>query len=304
MNKLLRLLCLCIVLCALLQPLGAYAAAPLDTEAQTSLTLYYQKDGKCFPELTISVHRIAEAFPDGTFSLIEPFSAYPVRIHDIMTQEEWRRVSSTLSAYITADQIQPDAQAQTDKNGTALFQGLKTGLYLVREVIADNGSGTYIFNHFLVYLPTPSPDGSYDYDVEAKPKCIGYAPKNEYKVVKLWQDAGNTSHRPKQISIEIYKDGILQETKLLSPENNWSYTWSVYDGDEGIWSVVERDVPKGYTVSVSQNGTVFTVVNASDPQEEKPPQTGDSFSPLPWVLALCLSGCAMLLLGFYGRRRR
>lgn len=305
MNKRILPLIMLVMLCfALLQPLWAGAVTPLDPEADASLTLHYQKDDAAFPALQIGIYRVAQAFPDGTFELIAPFAFYPVNIHDISQQAQWKDVATTLLSYITANQVLPDQQAQTDDAGTVRFTGLETGLYLVREVTAENTDGVYLFDAFLVYVPTPQPDGTYEYHVEAKPKCVSFLPKTQYTVTKLWQDDGHQAYRPKEVVVDIYKDAILVETQILSGENDWTYTWVVTGEDPGIWSVTEREVPEGYKVTIRQNGSVFSIINARRTDPEPPPQTGDTFSPLPWILAMCFSGILLLILGIYRRRRK
>lgn len=293
----LALLCL-----GMLCPLSARAVTPLDPNAEASLTLHYQKDGQAFPGLGIGIYRIAEAFPDGSFQLIEPFAAWPIDIHGITMQEQWHHVAQTLWSNIVAEQVSPDREVTTDETGTAVFSQLQTGLYFVREVTAENDSGTYVFNQFLVYVPTPQPDGTYAYAVDAHPKCTNYVPRNHYSVTKLWQDAGNQSVRPKEVTVDIYYDGVLHKTVTLSPENNWTYSWTVSGDDRGKWTVAERSVPDVYKVTVQENGGKFSIVNTYQTETDVP-KTGDTSSPLLWILLLCGSGVALLLLGIYGRRR-
>lgn len=298
---LLSIVAVCI---GMLCPLCAGAVTPLDPAADAGLTLTYQKDGETFPDLQIELHRVAEAFPDGTFELVEPFASYPVNIHDITEQEQWRRVASTLVSYIVANGKKPDREALTDDAGIAGFDDLETGLYLVREVMAEKNGSTYLFDGFMVYVPTPEADGSYDYEVEAKPKCAEYVPKTEYRVTKLWQDVGNQTTRPGEVTVDIYKDGELQETKILSAENNWTYSWYVSENESGIWTVAERVVHDTYTVSVQQNGSSFSIINTRLPDHDVPdaPQTGDTFAPMPWLMIMCFCGIILLLIGVYGRR--
>ena len=302
-KRILPLIFTMIVCLTLLQPMRVDAVTPLDPDAQASLTLHYRKDGAGFPELQIGIYRIAEALPNGTFELIEPFSSYPISIHDITAQEQWQIVAQTLHAYIIANQVQPDREELTDENGTVCFSELKTGLYFVREAVAENENGTYVFNQFLVYVPTPREDGSYNYAVEANPKCTEFTPRSQYTVKKLWQDAGNQGNRPNAVTIDIYHDGILYKTVTLNAENNWTYTWQVSGEDTGKWTVSERSVPEGYKVTIRQDGHVFSVINTSQSSSE-PPKTGDTFALLPWTLAMCFSGMMMLILGICGRRKK
>ena len=300
------LICLVALSVTMFCPLFVQAAVPLDPTADASLTLHYQKDGQAFEGLSISIYRVAEAFPEGTFELIEPFSSYPVNIHDITVQEQWKNTALTLSAYIVANQLMPYREAATNDAGIAVFEHLETGLYLVSEVIADNNSGTYIFNQFMVYLPTPQPDGSFDYAVEAKPKCVDYVPKTEYRVTKLWQDAGRQTDRPEEITIDIYKDGELWETQILNAGNNWSYVWYVSDEEQSHWTVVERATPDAYTVTVQRSGSSFSIVNThkSIIDIPDPPKTGDSSDITLHIMLMCISGIMLIILGIYGRRHK
>lgn len=302
-NRILPLVLLVVLCAGLLLPLSVSAVTPLDPGADASLTLCYQKDGNAFADLQIGIFRVAEAFPDGSFRLVEPFAAYPVDIHGITMQEQWNYVAQTLCSYIVAEQVAPDREVKTDANGMACFAALQTGLYFVREAVAENESGTYVFNQFMVYVPTPNLDGSYTYNVEARPKCVSFVPKDQYTVTKLWQDAGYQSSRPAEVTVDIYKDGVLHQTQILSEENNWTYTWYVSGEDQGKWTVAERDVPDRYKVTVQQNGSHFSIINTCQTEPDIP-STGDTFSPVLWMALLCFSGVMLLLLGLYTRRRR
>lgn len=301
-KRILPLILLLFVCFAALRPLRAQAVTPLDPNAEASLTLHYQKEGTAFVDLQIGIYRVAEAFPDGSFQLIEPFASYPINIHGITMQEQWNHVAQTLCSYIVAEQITPDYEMTTDENGTVCFSDLDTGLYFVREVVAENTSGTYVFNQFMVYVPTPQPDGTYIYAVEANPKCTNFVPKNQYSVTKLWQDGGDQDLRPKEVTVDIYKDGVLHETQILNADNNWTYTWYVSGEDYSEWTVVERTVPDSYKVTIQCNGSHFSIINARQTTPDTP-QTGDSFTPILWILLMCFSGIILLIFGLYSRRR-
>jgi len=303
MKKRILPLILLLVMCfiALCSP-HAQAVTPLDPDAEASLTLHYQKEGAAFADLQVGIYRIAEAFPDGSFQLIEPFASYPLNIHNITMQEQWNQVAQTVYAYIVSDQIVPDREKVTDENGVACFTDLDTGLYFVREVVAENTNGTYIFNQFVVYVPTPRQDGTYIYTVEANPKCTNFVPKNQYSATKLWQDGGNEHLRPKEVTVDIYRDSVLYETQILCADNNWSYTWNVSGEDHSKWTVAERTVPDNYTVTIQQNGGNFSIINTRQTTPNIP-QTGDSFTPLPWILLMCFSGVMLVILSIYSRRR-
>ncbi len=299
-KRILSILCFMILLsvCAF-----GVRAVEVDPQADASLTLHYQQGSYVFPELQIRIYRIASVAQDGSYTLVEPFSTYPINIHGITTQQQWDQIADTLHSYIAANQVSPSQQAVTDDAGIARFPELETGLYYVDAVTAENADATWIFNRFCVYLPSPQPDGTHNYHVDAKPKCSHYLPKTEYSVTKLWQDSGHADSRPEAVTVDIYKDGILQESQTLNADNNWTYRWKVAAGDTGIWTVSEQAVPENYKATVQQNGSHFSIVNTRQTPPETPP-TGDSFAPLPWILVLCLSGMALLILAIFLRRRK
>lgn len=303
-QRILPILCLFLCCVAVLCALPSRAATPLDPNADASLTLHYQKDGQGFSDLTVGIYRVAEAFPDGSFALIAPYSGYRVSIDGISSQAQWQYVATALYSFLIADGVEPTREGITDASGTVKFENLQTGLYLVREVLAENATGIYQFNQFMVYLPTVQSDGTYLYDIEANPKCIGFTPKTHYSVNKLWVDEQMQADRPGEVTIDIYRDGVLYDTQILSGENNWSYTWYVTGEDHSQWTVSERNVPEHYTVTIQESGGVFSVINTRQSTPPEPPQTGDDFSPLPWVLGMCISGILLIVLGIYSRRRK
>ena len=115
--------------------------------------------------------------------------------------------------------------------------------------------------------------------------------KTYLAVDKLW--VGGKNH-PTSVTIELRDGETLVDTVTLGDWNNWHYSW--HDLDASVkrdWNVVEVNVPDGYTVSYSFNGTTFTVRNT-----EKLIQTGQLNWPVPVMavlgLALLCVGIAML----------
>lgn len=302
-------LCMLALLLILGQPLAARAASGLDLSKPCSLTLHYTKDGNAFSNLEIHIYRVAAYENSGKYTATEVFAKYPVKIHGIRSQKEWQESTQAMVAYIERDDLSPTVTGKTDTEGTVTFEGLSAGLYLVMGVDVQTPNSRFRFQPFFVFLPTPDDHGVYNYDVEARPKPGVVTPIRQYKVVKLWKDDGNRIHRPDSISVEILKDGILQETAELNSENNWSYSWETTQVDSQ-WSVVEADVPNGYTVAISAKEGVFTIVNtySKPPEKEVPnrkeniPHTGDSMRLWPCIMTMCISGGALVILG--GNRKR
>lgn len=331
MKRIAHWFCLFFLINMCILPISVHAA-PVDTEREGSITLYYSQDGNGFGDLEIAIYRVAEASEDGSFDLIAPFSSYPVNIHGITSQKEWQMTAETMTAYLVAGQVEPDHVARTNAEGTVKFEHLQTGLYLVMEEKVQKGNATYVFEDFFLYLPTPMENGEHRYDLEAKPKCSkdvwvpddpdnpddpddpgdrlpdGDIPKDgknfemEYSVVKLWKDSGSTEKRPERVTVSILKDGILQEQVALNAENNWSYAWSA-PKNSGKWLVVENDVPEGYGVVITEHDRTFTITNSRDAMITDIPKTGDTFLFWPVILVLCISGMVLMLIGTWSRRK-
>lgn len=267
-----------------------------------SLTLRYAQNTVGFEGQEISLYRVADIAAGGKITATAPFDAYPIEFNGISSQQEWQTVAETLEAYIVADRLQPGAVGTTDDAGTVVFAGLDAGVYFVRSVVAENDSGTYLFDEFLMFLPALQEDGTCLNNVEASPKCGSFVPAEEYKVVKLWKDSGSGDQRPDCVTVDIFRNGVLYEQQTLSAENNWTYTWRA-SGDRAVWTVVERNVPDDYRVSLNVTGNVFQLTNVSTTPPLVPP-TGDTSSLGFYVILLAVSGLSLVLLSSRRGRRK
>lgn len=137
---------------------------------------------------------------------------------------------------------------------------------------------TYTTEPFLVALPNlDRENNAWVYDVTATPKHTQTenppappAQTVERRVLKIWKDDIPQS-RPKEIVIQLLKDGVIYDTVTLNAVNNWRYTWEKLpaynkDGSKIVWSVVEKE-PEGYTVLIAREGVTFTVTNTYAPNK-------------------------------------
>lgn len=315
-KTLICLLTTMLLICCLLPPMPVWAAETVEPGRACSLTLIYSKGELTFPNCEIEIFRVAEQLGDGSCKPVAPFDQYPVRINGITSQKEWQDTANTLTAYVITDWIPPTHSDKTDSNGRVFFQNLQPGLYLVRGVTAENDQGSCRFESCMIFLPTPRSDGSLDYDLEVKPKGT-FTPDPDdpdypiepdeqeevpYKVVKLWKDSGYSAQRPDSVTVEIYKNGILQKTVILNADNNWTYTWNAPVNDD-VWMVVERNGAENYTVRITSKGNTFTITNSRQAPAGEPPKTGDSFPLLPLILVMCLSGILLQAMGIFRKRK-
>lgn len=266
-------------------------AAAVDTQKDSSLTLVYKHNSTLYNGLDIKIYRIADAQQDYSFDLTAPFDFYPVNIYKIQSQDEWRTVTKTLKSYIIADKILETAAGKTDEYGTVVFNNLRPGIYLTLGLQNRSGNSITEFEDFLTIIPRQNENMSFSYDVTAYPKCNRWSvgggdPKDSnkiYKVVKQWKDNGKLGKRTKSVTVDIYRDGIKKETVTLSSANTWKYSWRTKD-DGAQWTVVERNIPEDYTVTIKQSGTTFIITNTyhednSNPPEDNPPPIDDNPPP-------------------------
>ena len=279
------------------------AAEKIDvSRTDCSLTVSYSAAADCGVTQNVKLHRIADVSADFQYTLLSDYP--PVELNGISTQDEWNAVAETLGAYIAADQIEPFRTVSTDAGGEALFAGLCPGLYYVEGCTFTSGRTTYTYAPFLVNVPELETDGTWNYHAAAVPKHTETTDKpdtetKEYTVIKVWKTAAGASH-PDSVKVELYKNGNFAETQTLSAANNWMYTWS--DDTESSWTAVERDVPDGYTVSISGE-RVITITN-STPGSYNPPRTGDTRPTWLYVLMLAASGAGLIVLALLGRKKK
>jgi hypothetical protein len=274
----------------------------IDPQRKSSLTLQYRYGEELFEGLFIRTYRVAKVSEKGEYRLHGAFAGYPVNIEGITSQTEWKRIATTLGAYVAADSIAETASGKTDKEGFVRFENLLPGMYLTLSVKSEKGNTITTFETFLTVIPYPG-EGSYLYDVTAYPKCQQETVKPQekvYKVVKQWKDGDYAHLRPKKVAVDILKDGVLYESTQLLAENNWAYSWTVQD-DGSKWQAVERDIAEYYTVSVEEFDSTIIISNIYD-HEEEPPKTGESTLPHVYLMLAGGLGCLMLLAAVWRKR--
>jgi hypothetical protein len=99
-------------------------------------------------------------------------------------------------------------------------------------------------------------------------------------VLKVWNDASDTDERPASVTAELLKNGADAGTAVLSAQNNWRYTWTGLS-DSYTWTVLEKDVPKDYTVTYSSDGAVRVITNTLTPNIPDTPTPGTNIPTTP-----------------------
>lgn len=191
-------------------------------------------------------------------------------------------LSITLDAFVKEHSVSAQALV-TDADGTATFTNLPLGLYFVQQTRPVAGYAPC--TPFLVTLPGQSADG-YVYDVNASPKT-DIARLTDITVRKVW-NTDASAKAADSVTIQLLKDGTVVATALLNAQNHWQITFTDLP-ESDAYSIVEVDIPKGFTATYSQSGNVFTVTNSASLI-----QTGQLIWPIP---VLAIAGLCLIVLG-------
>lgn len=266
------------------------------TEETGSIRLSYQIEGAEF-----ALYHIANISEYGEITLTDDYSNYGVDL-------ESENSALTLAAYITNDNIKPLATAETNEDYIANFENLNQGIYLILGSTKVVDDVRYTALPVMVSLPFEDTDGAliWDLEVNAKYEKLPLDGDTEISVLKIWKDEVNQNSRPKEISIDLSKDGKKYDTVVLNADNNWKHTWENLDKGSQ-WLVTESVVPEGYEVNIQQNGNSFVVTNTykkvdtpTNPSVPKLPQTGQLWWP---VYVLVFTGLCFIIVGVNRRRK-
>lgn len=197
-------------------------------------------------------------------------------------------LSGKLELFIQAEPV--DARRiETDANGTAVFTELPLGLYFVRQT--NTVAGYAPCSSFLVTIPNDGSEG-YVYDVNASPKT-DVVKLTDISIRKVWNTDASTE-AAQSVTVRLMRDGAVIETAVLSEENNWQVVYTDLP-ESDAYSIVEVDVPNGFTATYTRNGYDFTVTNTAALI-----QTGQLVWPIP---VLAMAGLCLIAVGTTVLRR-
>ena len=178
----------------------------------------------------------------------------------------------------------------TDADGKVTFSNLPLGLYFVQQTNAVEGYAPC--TSFLVTVPNKTAD-AYVYDVNASPKT-DIARITDITIKKVW-NTGASSKATESVTVQLLLDGVVIETATLNAQNNWQVTYTDMP-ESDAYSILEENVPKGFTATYSQNGYVFTVTNTGALA-----QTGQLIWPIP---VLAMAGLCLITVGAIVLRKK
>lgn len=286
-----------------------YGMTPVDVDAKCTVTIEkYPGEGAHF-----YLYKIADVDETMAYTLTEGFDKEEYKgIINVQDAAEWPVIAETLSNYVSDGSVSA-ARDGTYSGGKLVLTDVDPGLYLILSdpVKVDRSESDpeevaqWLYSTLPMIITAPNAvieeGGSrntadieeWEYEFAIKPKYdrekITYE-DIEYKVVKQWQD-GEGEKRPASVTVNLLKDGVVEEKVVLNRDNNWSHTWTALDNGS-VWTVQEVNIPTGYTVTITKNQTIFTIKNSA------PPNTGDTPISKTPMIALCISGIVALFSGF------
>lgn len=301
-NRMTRLLsmAMCLMLCVCLWPGAANAFEMVDLTHPVTLTIFANDEEIPLAGVGFELYKVADMNEYAQFELLPAYEGFSGDINKLETAADWIMCAEEMVA-LTGD-ADPDAAATSIGDGTAFFESLEPGLYLVSGKPVEILPFAYTFTPFMVSVPTRDPADEWLYDVYADVKLEKEPAITNIEVVKVWDDLGYEDRRPGSIYVDLYCDGEQIAAAQLHDGNSWSYTFENLPAAHE-YTVQERDVPRWYKVSYEVVNDVLVVRNTRD-ETITPvpdiPSTGQLWWPLPILAGL---GVLLVITGWYINRK-
>ena len=267
-----KIIVLCVTVLLMLSCIFTASAEEFDPgkTGSISVTLTEQYEKTPIVDAELSVYYVATVGinTDGKLNYIytEAFADTGIAIDD-------PELAVKLDTYLSEKDVSASTQ-RTDATGTACYENLPLGLYLIRQTSAVEGFAPC--KPFLVTVPFEGTDG-YTYAVNASPKTET-AKLTSITIRKVW-NTDASAEATDSVTVQLLHNDKVVQTAILSDANNWQITYTDMP-ESDAYSILEIDVPKGFTATYKQKAYVFTVTNTSTLI-----QTGQRIWPIP-VLAV------------------
>ena len=264
----------------LVMPMAAFAEElDMDRVGSISVTLVDPDGEKPLAGAELSLYYVATVRLNGDNRLSYTFTD---AFADCGTPLDDPALTAALDVFVT-EHAAPVEKRVTDGQGSAVFANLPLGLYFVKQT--GTVAGYAPCTSFLVTVPNYDQEG-YVYDVNASPKT-DIARLTDITIRKVW-NTDASAEATDSVTIQLLKNGVVVKTATLSGQNNWQVTYTDMP-ESDAYSIVEVNVPKGFTATYSKSGYVFTVTNTSALA-----QTGQLVWPIP---VLAMAGLFLIVVG-------
>lgn len=266
MRKFSKIVALFVIAATLVFTLSPAAAAFMNKAGSITLTVKDPETQAPLQGESFRIYFFAKAYESGNtvkYELIKPYDECRVEMNNL--QDAYLPVHL---AYFAASNNLEYTEKSTDENGVVSFESLIPGLYLV--VPSQSNGSDHLSSPFIVSVPEyDSEKKDWNFNIIATPKVDGDingddSGKKYITVQKKWE---TDSSLPASITVVLLRDFQEFEKIELNAENNWYHRWDDLSKDH-VWSVVEVQVPDGYTVHYETSSNTVTIINKQDKEEE------------------------------------
>ena len=270
MKRKILFLCLLVLIWTIFPMTAMAQEMDYDKKGSISLTLTSQYGEEPLNGAELSVYYVGtmgvNSYGELNYIYTEDFEECGIALDDAA-------LIAKLDAFVSERDI-PCEKIITNSYGKAICTELPLGLYLVKQTNEVNGFAPC--TSFLVTIPIDTGDG-YEYDINASPKT-DVVKFTDITIKKVW-NTDKSTELPSSVTVQLLRDNVVIKTATLNAKNNWKVTFSDMPVSDS-YTVVEKNVPKGYTATYSEKDFVFTVTNTPALA-----QTGQLVWPIP-VLAI------------------
>lgn len=269
MKKLSILLLMLFTFCANILSVNAL---DFTKKASIEITLIEKEEQTKINGAELTIYKIADAKEENhnlVFEYVNELSDCKVSLDNLDNDNISEEINKCLNDFVKGISL-------ITEDGKVNFEDLDLGLYLVKQT--NKVEGYSVITPYLVMIPRVIND-EWTYNVTSKPKT-DIVRVIDLKVTKVWNKANSNINSsinlPKEIEIELSKNGEVIDTVKLNSANNWEYTWKDLEKSD-MYNVREVNVPKGYTVTYQKEGNLFIVTNTTSLV-----QTGN----MPWLVEI------------------
>lgn len=256
-----------------------------DKKGSISITLNEVGNDLKVSGADIAIYKVADAITEDSnlsFDYMDNLEEYETMLNDGIITDEMVKIIEESEVV--------NYSGVTNHLGKVEFTDLDLGLYLIMQTNEIEGFSS--IEPFLVYIPKVI-ENQWVYDVETFPK-VDIIRLFDLSVEKVW-NISTDSKIPSEVSIELLKEDKVVDTIVLNNENSWNYIWKQIELDDD-YSVREKNVPDGYTVTYKKDGNKFIVTNTKSLV-----QTGRSIFVIPVIAIL---GLMFIVIGMFLEKRK
>ena len=239
--------------------------SPINVGETVTFTVWFKTltNGTLVNNVSLNAVATKEQMASNNTEVFKPVTVNVIKVwNDSENQDGIRNASVTVVLLADGKEIN-SAVLDDSNNWTAVFSGLpaykNNGAVIVYTVVEADVPAGYTVN------VTNDDFGNWTVTNTHVPDVT------EVSVVKVWNDSGNQDGiRNASVTVVLLADGKVINSTVLSEDNEWKCTFAGLpvrkDGAVIVYTVVEADVPAGYTVNVTSDDLGnWTVTNTHVP---------------------------------------